>query len=289
MQQRELAKRVAVAAVGIPVTVAILYVGGWVLALALAALAAGASWELYRMAATAARPFALLGALGAAALVLGAAPAPYINAAAAHAWLVTLLLFALTSIGVLWRRGPDERPLLALAVTVAGAVYTGGTLLFAVLLRHFPLGADAAARAAAGTVLVLFPIAITWINDSAAFFVGRRWGRRKLSPRVSPGKSVEGGIGGALAGALTGAAYAQWVLPAVATDAPGALWGAFAGAVIAVLAQIGDLVESLFKREAGVKDSGSLLPGHGGVLDRFDALFFTIPAGYFLLRAALGA
>ena len=136
--------------------------------------------------------------------------------------------------------------------------------------------------------LVLAAMAIVWIADTAAFFAGRRFGRRKLAPRISPGKSWEGAAGGIAAVAL----YALLLVPLAsrlrADAAPGAaaiaLWIAFAVGV-AALSIIGDLHESLLKRRAGVKDSGTLLPGHGGVLDRTDALLAAMPP--FALAARL--
>jgi len=134
-------------------------------------------------------------------------------------------------------------------------------------------------------------MAIVWIADTAAFFAGRRFGRRKLAPRISPGKSWEGAAGGLAAVAL----YALLLVPLAsrvrADAAPGAgaivLWIGFAVAV-AALSIIGDLHESLLKRRAGVKDSGTLLPGHGGVLDRTDALLAAMPPVALATVAYLG-
>ena len=128
--------------------------------------------------------------------------------------------------------------------------------------------------------LVLAAMAIVWIADTAAFFAGRRFGRRKLAPRISPGKSWEGAAGGIAAAALYALLLVPFASRVRADAAPGAvaiaLWIAFAVAV-AALSIIGDLHESLLKRRAGVKDSGTLLPGHGGVLDRTDALLAAMP------------
>ena len=139
--------------------------------------------------------------------------------------------------------------------------------------------------------LVLAAMAIVWIADTAAYFVGRRFGRRKLAPRISPGKSWEGAAGGIVAVAL----YALLLVPLAsrvrADAAPSAsaiaLWIAFAVGV-AALSIIGDLHESLLKRRAGVKDSGTLLPGHGGVLDRTDALLAAMPPVALATVAYLG-
>jgi len=143
-----------------------------------------------------------------------------------------------------------------------------------------------------GPVPLLSSMAVIWVADIAAYFVGRAIGRRKLAPAISPGKSWEGAIGGFVAVAAIGlaAAPAPWLadsLPAVLVAGLGGVGAVVALVAIAVLSIVGDLHESLLKREAGVKDSGRLLPGHGGVLDRIDALIPTMPAAllaYQLLR-----
>jgi len=118
---------------------------------------------------------------------------------------------------------------------------------------------------------VLLVLLLVWIADTAAYFVGRSWGRRKLAPSISPGKSWEGAIGG-LAGAAAYAIICGYFIPVTA-------WAAFtAAAVLVAMASIvGDLFESAVKRQAGVKDSGTLLPGHGGILDRIDSATATLP------------
>jgi phosphatidate cytidylyltransferase len=221
-------------------------------------------------------------------LVITAASAPP-ALAAIRMWntgLVVLLIFATLAI---WRRSPDQRPMSALAVTFAGALFVGGTLSYGVWLREYPNTAVAVvpsrfSSAVQGSALLAFPMAITWINDTLAYFVGRAIGRHKLIPRVSPGKTVEGAIAGLIGGLLTAVLLgALFIGPEVGVSASILQW-AVGGIIIAVVAQLGDLAESLLKREAGVKDSGKLLPGHGGVLDRFDALFFAIPVAYWYLR-----
>lgn len=118
---------------------------------------------------------------------------------------------------------------------------------------------------------------IVWAGDIAAYFVGLAFGRHKLAPKVSPGKSWEGTAAGLVAGAIVGMlAAAVFGLPAVG--------GLLLGAGISLAALIGDLFESAIKRRAGVKDSGGLLPGHGGVLDRFDSVFFAAPVAYAALK-----
>lgn len=121
-----------------------------------------------------------------------------------------------------------------------------------------------------GFALSLLVISVTWANDSAAYFIGKRWGKRKLWPEISPNKTIEGSMAGVLFGTTTS------ILVFFIEPALGSLFTAiWVGVLVSVVGQLGDLVESAIKRTTGVKDSGVLLPGHGGVLDRFDSLIFT--------------
>jgi phosphatidate cytidylyltransferase len=129
--------------------------------------------------------------------------------------------------------------------------------------------------------LLLVCLALVWVADSAAYLVGRRWGRRRLCPQVSPGKTVEGLVGG-LAGAALVGAVAGLILQMDRSRIVGLV---VLTTLCAAVSVIGDLAESLFKRRAGVKDSSHLLPGHGGVLDRIDALIAAAPL--FALAAPL--
>jgi phosphatidate cytidylyltransferase len=295
----ELSKRVAVAAVGIPIALVVIWLGGTLLALFLAAIAAGAATELYRLAAARGiRAFSGAGAALAAlpVLITGFNPDPYF--AGAWSWGAFILATLVVATAAIFRRGVAGSPLAATAVTITGALFTGGTLAHAVLLREMivpaqrmvPLLPEAELVPLSpwlGPALLLFPLVLTWMSDTAAYFGGRRFGRRKLIPSVSPAKTVEGALAGLAGTAVLGTVYGHFVLDAGLGMPLGLGFGLLAGLIISPVAQLGDLAESLLKREAGVKDSGALLPGHGGVLDRFDSLFFTIPAMYWLLEVAL--
>jgi phosphatidate cytidylyltransferase len=153
-------------------------------------------------------------------------------------------------------------------LTVGAALYTGGLLLFAPLLRAEPDGRD---------WLFLLFVGV-FATDICAYAVGRTIGRHKMAPSVSPGKTWEGVVGG-LAGALAGVGIAAWGF-----DLGLAVWQALVlGALVAVVGQAGDLFESKLKRVAGVKDSGRLMPGHGGLLDRLDSILFNLPMLYLFL------
>ncbi len=294
MAHSELAQRVAVVLLGVPVAAAAVYLGGWALGAALAAVAAGGTFELYRLAGhRGVRPFVLPGVLAAALLVLTAASRPDPLFSAPLLWSLLLVLLLAAAVAAIFTHGVDGHPLLAVSVTVAGALFTGGTLAYALYLRHLPLdpavwpATDPARSAWAGRALVAYPVLLTWMNDSFAFFGGRRWGRHKLAPAVSPGKTVEGALVGLVGTALLGAVYAGLVFQRWLGLPIGVLAGIGGAVVISLIAQLGDLAESLIKREAGVKDSGRIFPGHGGILDRFDALFFSIPATYWYLALVL--
>ncbi len=273
----ELTKRVIVSVVAVPVVVAAAYFGRAPLAALLGIIAALGAWELNRIAtAGGVRPLALSIPLAAAVPLLVQAYYEGVYALPISAAVVTLLVVVGATI---WARGVEGRPLSAAAVTVLGVLYVGGTLSFAFGLRYhrFTIGA------LAGTVLLFLPLVLTWASDIGAYFVGRAIGRRKLIPKVSPGKTVEGALGGLVFTVLVAWVYVLLVLRPYAQLSLTAVGIVVFGVAISVAAQVGDLAESLFKREAGVKDSSKLIPGHGGVLDRVDSLLFVLPVAYLLL------
>ncbi len=284
MLRGELANRLIVAAVGIPLAVMMIYWGGWYLGVLLAAVSGLSANEYCVIAAKGGSdPIRWLGVSLAVLLPLIATAHPTYHGFAAGAFgalvIATLLALAL----VLWSRWPGGRPLSAAAATIGGAVYTGGTLSFWVLLRALPEQGSAAANAYHGSVLLIFPIWVTWLGDSFAYGLGKRYGKEKLIEAVSPKKTVVGAVAGIGGAALVGALYSWLWLSEVPVYGLSALAAAGLSLLIAPVGQIGDLAESAIKREAGVKDSSNLLPGHGGMLDRLDALYFTVPFTYAVL------
>src|SRR5256886_1070773 len=165
-------------------------------------------------------------------------------------------------------------------VTGFGILYASALLAFTVAIRHGP-HSDAHPRGS--VALVLFPLVVTWVCDTCAMAAGTLVGGPKLAPVLSPRKTWAGAVGGIAGGLVAALVYGPLVLDRVALRL-GVVQLATVGVVVAVAAQVGDVAESLFKREAGVKDSSSLIPGHGGVLDRLDSLYFVLPATAGLLR-----
>jgi phosphatidate cytidylyltransferase len=265
-----------VAAVGIPAAFYLVYLGGWALAVTLAALGGLGALEVYRLAAhRAVRPLVVLGVAGALAMPLAmvALGERWVMLLAA-AWLLGLMLLALRG------RTPEHRPLAAVAITAFGAVYAGGLPAFMLWLRRSPT----APTAWAATWLVFLPLALTWICDSLAMLAGASIGGPKLAPVVSPKKTWSGAIAGAVGATALAPLYGHFVLERVGVLIPTAAL-LLIGLGVGTVGQLGDLAESLFKREAGVKDSGTFFPGHGGVLDRLDSLYFVIPTTVLILWA----
>ncbi len=158
-----------------------------------------------------------------------------------------------------------DKPVHTWLTTSIGAIYLGLMLGQVVGLRFLPNG----------FWYVLLGFGVTWANDSAAYFTGVTIGKHKLWPRLSPKKTWEGTIGGWIAASLAGA-FLVWVMPV----GIGPVFGAIAGFIMGVLALFGDLSISMIKRQVGVKDTGHIFPGHGGMLDRLDSLLFTLPFLY---------
>ncbi len=277
----ELTRRIIFAVIAAPASVAIVYWGDWALAIVLSVLAALAAWEFFRMAReTGALPLDPAGIALAALLPI-----------AVHAQRLGVYTLSLTAIvamalvlfaATIWLRGPAGKPMSSVSITAFGVLYAG---LFAYIysLRYH----DYAVGAAAGTALVFLPILLTWTTDVGAYAFGRMFGRKKLLPSVSPGKTVEGAVGGLGLTIVLCLLYVRFILMPYAQLGLTIQGAVLFASVISVAAQTGDLAESLLKREAGVKDSSRILPGHGGILDRFDGLLFVMPIAFLFLGRLL--
>lgn len=188
---------------------------------------------------------------------------------------LTVGLLAIMTLELTRRDGKDA--IYHVSTTMLGVVYVGYLASHLVLLRQLPLAAELDYHLGASFVFLAF--VVTWACDTGAYIVGSAVGRRPLLPRVSAGKTVEGAVGGVVF-AVAGAIVAQQTFAGYLGAAQAVLLGGGA----AVVGQVGDLFESLIKRDADVKDTSGLIPGHGGVLDRFDGLLFTAPLMYYYLK-----
>jgi phosphatidate cytidylyltransferase len=266
-----LRQRVLVVLVLLPIGLIFILVGGWLFAAGIALIMGLAAYEydrLFRVAGL--RPglpvlLALVVLLSMSRHVLGFGFTPE--------WLALAALAAMTWHLIDYERGAPTSG-TDLGVTLGGIVYVGWIGAYFVSLRSLPDGA--------WWVLLVLPV--VWLADSAAFFVGRRWGRHRLAPRLSPKKSWEGYLAGVAMGAVAGIGLA-WGWSHLATDPSAFSWrnGLVIGVALSVLTTLGDLGESMLKRQVEIKDSGNLLPGHGGILDRIDSWLWAAVLGYYLI------
>ncbi len=260
----DLTMRVASALVIFGLFLGSLLLGGWWFTAFVILVMIVSVGELYATLRTKGyRPLALFGLTG---LLLAGVGAHTTGPAAIAGWagavvVVTILFFSLT---------PRVRPLENASVTVLGMAW-GTMLAFAILIGRGPHP----------VAHILFLVLVVALNDIGAYFVGRSVGKRRLAPLVSPNKTVEGLVGGLVVGAV--AASILVLFPA--WEPIGLVNGLITAALIGVVSPIGDLAESMVKRSIDVKDMGSVLPGHGGMLDRIDGFLFVVPAVYFLFRA----
>ena len=260
-----LASRLAVAAVGLPLVLGLLWLGGWWL-FALVAVAAVVGVHEFVLAARPLRPLGAAIYLGVLLALFGAERGGlvWLLAGFAATFVLGFVLHAVSS-----TRAPTTA---ALGSTILGAAWIGIGLGFVLLLRELH---DQGRLIAFAVVLTVFA------SDTFAYFTGRAVGRHSLAPRLSPKKTWEGLIGGMLAGV-----FVSFVVLYDKRHEYLSVWQAVVlGLVVAIAAVIGDLFESALKRDLEVKDTGRLLGGHGGMLDRVDALLFAAPAAFFLVAA----
>ena len=249
----------------LPLLIYCVYSGGWVFTALVAVASVLALWEYYRIVFaggghSAADPVLLCGYLCAAALIgLGAGYRPSLIP------LIVALNFILIAVHSVLRYSEDQAVVLRVARQLQGIVYVPLLLGLLVLLRKRP----------DGMIWVFVLLAIVFAGDTAAYYVGSYLGRRKLAPAVSPGKTVEGALGGLGANLATGIIAKIWFLPAGDW-----LLSCIGFVLFGAAGQAGDLFESELKRISKIKDSSTILPGHGGILDRIDALLFAAPVAY---------
>ncbi len=275
--------RLLTAIVGIPLGLLLIYVGGWYLAAAVGLLAVGGLSELYRLLAARGR-FVYTGLGYSLALfllfitVLVPAPRPVFGSFAVETALVAIAIAAAGR----WMLAPTVAPKgQRLFETLAAQIYVPQMLSYVLRLRALSAPvALGAVTVSIGACWMAGLMIVIWGMDTAAYGVGKAIGRHKLCPTISPGKTVEGAVAALITAIALTTGIGHWL-------GLGLLHAVTLGAMLGVVGQVGDLFESALKRAAGVKDSGVLLPGHGGVLDRFDSLLLSAPLTYYYLVMTL--
>lgn len=262
-----LLKRLASAIVLLPVFLLIvLKAPRWTYNVVVVLASGAALWELTRMLEQAGRPvYRRLGVVAGVAVTVAFAASGMLDPLVLP--VVALTVGAAVILAApLWRPGPlSVEPV---ANTLLAVIYVGWLLGYGILLH------DTSPR---GDALVLFVVGVTWVGETAAYLVGSTLGRRPLAPTISPRKTLEGAAAQVVASLATGAVLGAWLLPSC-----GGAVALLAGGLLGIVGQIGDLAESVLKRSVGTKDTGGLIPGHGGVLDRIDSLLFNLPAFYYV-------
>lgn len=272
---KNLLQRVAVGAVGIPAAIGAIWAGGWVFGVVVIAITSIALWEFYRLAGSKeAAANVGLGIGWSIALQLTLVlftqsfHNPYQWFGAAHLIFLGGVMAVLTA--ELWRARPNA--LVNTGLTIAGVAYVTIFMSTLIILRNSDDRWFSSWFSDKGSALVLILFVSIWLCDTAAYFVGMNFGKHKLFPRVSPKKSWEGAIGGGITAVASFVGFSMWMMPEFPL-----IHAVACGLIVGVMGQIGDLAESLLKRDATIKDSSHILPGHGGLLDRFDSMLFASP------------
>ncbi|HTO71979.1 MAG TPA: phosphatidate cytidylyltransferase [Myxococcota bacterium] len=279
--------RLVTALLLVPPVIWACWAGGWPYVALVMGFILAALNEFYGLiSAKGATPHRLLGNVAAAVLpVIAYVGDASLATSALTATLLTLMILQTTKQEI-------REAIASVSETFFGVIYVGWLLSYAVSVRQISdeLGRrfDAHVDPQVGFFYMILTLAAVVWSDAGAYFVGRAYGRRKLAPAISPNKTVEGAVGGVLTGGLAAvlakAFFSLFVPGDLARDLD---WGAalLFGMVLAAFAVLGDLIESVLKRDAAIKDAGSLLPGVGGVLDRIDSALLGIPVMYYLLLA----
>lgn len=266
-----LVKRVLVAAILLPIGLVLIYYGGIPYALLVALFMGLAAWEYVHLFRTGGlQPSRVIVPLGTLLFVFGRVRDGFESAP----WILTLvILVSMTYHLLAFERGRDQSG-TDFGITLSGILYFGWLGSYLISLRELP----------EGLWWVLLVLPAVWIADSGAYFIGGRFGRHKLSPRLSPKKSWEGYLGGIITGTLGTALLALVWIYWAGPDTTISMWkGALLGLILSVLTPLGDLGESMIKRQVGVKDSSNLIPGHGGAFDRIDSWLWAGAIGYYVI------
>lgn len=271
MNFKKLGLRVLVAIFGIPIIVFLVFTGGLPFVGLVLLVNLLAQYEFYKLTELKQMlPFKILGLMGTVLITIS-----FYKFGLEKLWLIIIVLFYITLIIELFRNKGSAT--LNISGTTWGFFYPTVFFSFHILIRELPKSLNL--EYAAGGRWILLMLVTIWICDTAAYFLGSAIGKHKLYSRVSPNKTVEGAIAGFISAIITAYIFHITLIKLLS------LFDCLViGVIVGIMSQVGDLVESIFKRDAGVKDTSGILPGHGGFLDRFDAPLFVAPLVYLYLR-----
>ena len=280
IERRQLASRLMTASVGVPITVVCALVGGIPFLLAMNLVIGAGLFEFYRMMeAKGIKPYKAVGV----AAGLGVSWYVYFLGGVFSSLFITLVLIGVMTMELFRKDG--ELAVFHISTTIFGVFYVAWLGSHTILLRQLGesvVGMDLGGGLVGtdfGGFFVILAFGLAWGADTGAYFIGNAVGKRKLLPRVSPGKSVEGAIGGLVVSVIVALVARVTIVPLLTVvDA------LILGVTAPIMAVLGDLVESLMKRDVRIKDTSHALPGHGGMLDRFDSVLFVAPLVYYYLR-----
>jgi len=272
-----LIKRILTAIIGVLIAIYVVNYGQWLFALAIYLLALLAWHEFCLMFQYKKTPLWYSGGMVSIILLLGCAWLGNSQETMLVITVATLLVIGKTVVSF------GKFSIVNAAITLLGILYIGLPFAHLLLLRFTEQSVylnTSLGMLSAGAAYLWLAFVGTWANDTAAFFVGSKFGRHKLCPAVSPGKTREGAVGGVV-GSMVAILFLGMLfqIPFIHS--------VLIGFMVGIIAPFGDLAESVIKRYAGVKDSGNILPGHGGILDRFDSIMFVVPVVYYYLQAFL--
>ena len=270
MKAKNLALRVLVAIFGIPLILSTIYIGKIPFLILVLVITTVSQYEMYKMTGLkGAAPMKAIGIIAGVLITLA-----FYFYGVESLWVVLIAALIISLLIELFRN--EKNATLNVATTMWGILYPTTMFSFLILVRQLPLKYDLPYRSGGLWIIVL--IITIWICDTAAYFIGSMMGRHKLFERVSPKKTLEGGVAGFVFSLITVYVFYR-IYPDLFS-----LWTYMAiGVMVGIFSQIGDLVESIFKRDVEVKDSSAILPGHGGFMDRFDAPTFLAPMFYYFL------
>ena len=254
--------RLFTSVIGVPLVIYITYLGGWIYSLSILTVVLIAAYELFKFAENEKINYSVFFSLFLNTAIVAFT---FINK---RIYILPLLIIFIITSSVYKALFQDEidKLLEKVSLEVFSSLYISLPLSYFLLIRNLPNGEK----------FVILLLGIVWLNDSFAYFIGKKMGKTKINTHISPNKTMEGAIGGFLGGLLSGLIFAYFFHFNLVSVF-------FLSLIIITISQLGDLVESAFKREVGIKDAGNIIPGHGGVLDRFDGLIFATPVYYYLI------